>query len=115
MGGDSDHTLVAVVAFGFFGLLGLLAFLAARPRPPPAPTTVVYEETERGFVITEKPLRPTTSGGFKLVKLGTEKPLRPTTSGGFKLVKLGSKKEEEIPRFKPVKVGKDEWILVREE
>lgn len=93
----SDDTLVAVVAFGFFGLLGLFAFLATRPRPPtpPAPTTVVYEETERGFVITEKPLRP--------------------TSGGFKLVKLGSKKEGEIPRFKPVKVGKDEWMLVREE
>ena len=95
MGGDSEHTLVAVVAFGFFGLLGLFAFLATRPRPPapPAPTTVVYEETERGFVLTEKPLRP--SGGFKLVK--------------------PAKKEEEIPRFKPVKVGKDEWILVREE
>ena len=97
MGGDSDHTLVAVVAFGFFALIGLLGFLATRPRPPapPAPTTVVYEETDRGFVITEKPLRPITSAGFKLVKLGSKK--------------------GEIPRFKPVKIGEDMWKLVREE
>lgn len=102
MGGDSDHTLVAVVAFGFFGLLGLLAFLATRPKPPPppppAPTMVVYEQTEKGFVITEKPLRPITSAGFKLVKLGSKR-----------------EREEALPRFKPVKVGEDEWVLAREE
>lgn len=98
--GNSDNTFLAVTVLGLFGLLGFLAFLASRPKPAPAPvgSIVVYEETKRGFVVTEKPLNAP----------------KPVTSAGFKLVKLGSKKEG-VPRFKPVKVGKDEWVLVREE
>ena len=103
--GNSDNTFLVVATLGLFGLFGFLAFLASRPKPPPplapAPvgSIVIYEQTDRGFVVTEKPLNAP----------------KPITSAGFKLVKLGSKRREVVPRFKPVKVGKDEWTLVREE
>jgi hypothetical protein len=73
LGEDSkDHTLAIVAIVGLLGFFGLLAFLLTRQ---PQPSTMIVEETEKGWIIVEKPTETKTlirESPWRLKKVGQE-------------------------------------------